>query len=153
MARSSTSQTQSRRCGLLVERWVVFEDALFEGSQLGSGLEAKLVGQLLTPAAIGVERLGLSSAAVEREHQLSAQPLTVRVQSDERLELANQSSMMTLHEIRLDTILERCEPGLFQTCDLACRERLVRQIGKRFATPELERRAQQFAGARCIASR
>ena len=129
------------------------EDALLEGSQLGSGLEPKLVVERLTASAIDLERLRLPSAAVERDHQLPAQPLTVGVQSDERLELADQSSMLSAYEIRLDAVLERAVPGLFQPCDLPCGERLVRQIGERFAAPELERRAQQLAGASSVAAR
>ena len=129
------------------------EDALLEGSQLASRLKAEFVVERLTASAIDLQRLGLPSAAVQRKHQLPAQRFTMWMQGDERLELANQSPVLTAHEISFDTVLERRVPGLFEACDLDAGERLVRHIGERFAAPELERRAQQLTGARSIPAR
>ena len=56
---------------------------------------------------VGVERLGLASRAVEREHQLAAQPLAQRVLGDQRLELADQLSVAAERELGVDAPLER----------------------------------------------
>ncbi len=58
---------------------VVPEDRLFEPLQLGRRVDAELLDERLPCLAVRLERLGLTSRAVEREHQLAAQALPQRV--------------------------------------------------------------------------
>ena len=51
---------------------------------------------------VGLERLGLAAAAVQREHQLAAQVLAQRVLSHQRLELADELGVAAEREVGLD---------------------------------------------------
>ncbi|HUO72270.1 MAG TPA: hypothetical protein VMU39_15990, partial [Solirubrobacteraceae bacterium] len=53
-------------------------------------LEAELLGQQPAGALKGVERVGLSAAATEREHQLAPEALLERMLADEPLELRDE---------------------------------------------------------------
>ena len=55
--------------------------------QLRSRLDAEVLAERAPCLAICVERLCLASAAVEREHELAAEPLSIRVLGDQALEL------------------------------------------------------------------
>ena len=56
---------------------------------------------------VHLERLGLASRPVEREHQLSPKALAQRMLFDERLELADQLLCGPQLEVRLDSLLDR----------------------------------------------
>ena len=90
-----------------------------------------------------MERVGLPAAAVQREHQLSAQAFAERVLGDERLELRHQVVVAAERQVGVDPILERREPQLLEPSDLAVRERLAAKLGERLPVPERERVAQQ----------
>ena len=47
--------------------------------QLGAWLDPELLDEDLAGVAVGLQRVGLAAAAVQREHQLRVQPLTPRV--------------------------------------------------------------------------
>ena len=91
---------------------------------------------------VHVERLGLAARAVEREHQLPAQPLTQREPLDERLELGDELRALAELEVGVDPLLERLEPQLLEPADLALGERLEGEVGERRATPERQRLAK-----------
>ena len=59
---------------------------------------------------IDLERLGLTPGAVEREHELAAQPLLKRMLRDEGLELGGQGAVTAELEVRLDPLDQRREP-------------------------------------------
>ena len=100
-----------------------------------------------------MQRVSLPAAAVEREHQLAAQPLAEHVLGDQRLELRHQLVMAAERQVGVDAILERREPQLLQPGDLALRVRLAAEIGERLAVPERERIAQAAPTARPASSR
>ena len=127
------------------------EDPLLERSQLGTGFQPELVVERLATSAIHVERVGLAPTSVQRDHQLPQQPLTVGVQCDECLELADQIAVMTEHEVGVDPVLERRQARFLQARDLALSERLIREIGERLAAPQPQRRAQQLARGGSVA--
>ena len=123
------------------------QDRAVEPLQGRARLDAELVDECAAGVEVGLERLGLPPGAIEREHQLAAQPLAQRVLSDERLELADELGAGTLLEVGVDALLERVEPQLRQPADLARRERLEGKVRQGRAAPERERVAQQL-GAR-----
>ena len=89
-----------------------------------------------------MQRVGLPAAAIQREHQLAAQPLTKHVLGDQRLELCHQLEMAAGRQIGVDPILQRRQPQLLQPGDLALRERLAPQIGQRLPPPQRQRITQ-----------
>ena len=66
------------------------QDRSFELSQLASGLHACLIDEQRPPLAIALERVGLTSCAVEGEHELRARALTERRLLDSMLQLRDQ---------------------------------------------------------------
>ena len=75
------------------------------------------------PAAVAIrlERLRVPTRAVEREHQLPAEPLHERMLGDERLELADELAVATELEVGVDPRLERAQPQLLEAGDLRLR--------------------------------
>ena len=115
--------------------------------QLLARLEPELVGELALRLAVGAERLGLPAGAIEREHQLAAQPLAQRMLGDERVELADQLRVPARGEIGVDPLLERRPAQLLEPRDLGLRERLVGEVGERRAAPQRQRPPQRRGGA------
>jgi hypothetical protein len=54
---------------------------------------------------VGLERLRLPARAIERQHQLPAQPLAQRLLGDQRLQLADQLAVAAAGQIGLDPVL------------------------------------------------
>ena len=71
-----------------------------------------------------------------------AEPLSKRVLGDERFELGYERGVAAAGQIRFDSVLDSFQPELFEPGDLGLREPLVREVGKRGSTPEIERLAQ-----------
>jgi hypothetical protein len=88
---------------------------------------------------IRLESVGLTAGAVERQHELAAQPLAQRVGGDVGVELRHEVGAAAELEIRVDPLLDRGEPELVETSRLAPRERLVGEVGERRPAPEGER--------------
>ena len=110
----------------------------------GPGSRPELGDERLARVRVRVERLGLTARAVEREHQLCAQPLAQQVRADERRQLADELRVPPAGEIGVDPRLERCEPLLLELASRRRRERLVREIGERASAPELERAPERL---------
>ena len=88
---------------------------------------------------VHVERLGLSPGAIERKHELRAQPLTERMLGDERAELADERRVVSQLELGLDPLLLRFEPELVEPRDLGLGEVRVPELRQSGASPECER--------------
>src|SRR5215218_10418254 len=117
------------------------EDRLLELLQAPARLEAELVHQRPPRRPVRGECVGLTARAVERDDQLSAQPLAVRLLGDERLQLRDERVVTAEREVGVDTLLDRRHPQLLQAADLRLHERLIGEIGQRPTAPEYERRA------------
>src|SRR5439155_16827369 len=70
-----------------------------------------------------------------------------RVLRDELLQLAHQLAGAAGRQLRIDSLLERCEPDLLEALDRCPSKRLERQIGERRPAPEAERLPQELGGA------
>ena len=110
---SAVAAAWPARCGAR-KRLVLGEDRLLELLELRAGLEAELGDERLARVRVRVERVRLTPGAVEREHQLCAQPLAQRVRSNERRELADQLRVPPAGEVGVDPRLECCEPLLLE---------------------------------------
>ena len=113
--------------------------------ELRSRLDADLVDQRGPGVPIGLECVGLAARAVQRQHQLAAQPLAVRLVRDQRLELADQLTVSAGVQIAVDRLLDRRLPQRFQPADLRGRERLVRDVLQGPAPPQRQRLARRPA--------
>src|SRR5262249_57763871 len=78
------------RRGCALETRLLAEDGAVEPLQRRARLDAELVDECAPGVEIRLERLGLAARAVERQHQLAAQPFAERVLPDEGLELAGE---------------------------------------------------------------
>ena len=125
---------------------------MLEPPQLAARLEPELARQLAPRRPVGLQRLGLARRAVQREHQLAAQPLAQRVLGDQRLELADELRVPAGGEVGVDALLERREPQLLQPRALGLRERLVGEVGERRPAPQRERLSCGAARRRAAAS-
>ena len=132
--------------GRRAERLVLSEDRLLELPELVGGIDPELLDEHPPDVLVRLERLGLPAAAVQREHQLRAGPLPVRLGRDERLEVGDNVEVPPERELRVDELLPRRELQLLEPRDLRARERLERQIGERRPAEERQR-IPQLLGA------
>jgi hypothetical protein len=89
-----------------------------------------------------VQRVGLPAAAIQREHQLTAQPLPEHVLGDQRFELRYQLVVAAGRQVGVDAVLERRQPQLLQPGDLALGQRHALQLGQRLPPPQRQRITQ-----------
>ena len=135
-----------RSRALQLERRILRQDAALELVQRRRRLDAELLHERLARPPVDVERLGLASRPVEREHQLPTETLAQRMVPHERFELRQHGSVASERELRLETLLERGEPQLLEPRDRGLGERLVREIGERCSTPEPECTTEHVGG-------
>ena len=93
-----------------------------------AGLDPELVDERPSRLVVCGERIGLTTRAVERQHQLRTQVLTQRLLGDQLLELGDEIVLAPERQVRLDAQLERDEPELLEPVDRRLGERLVREV-------------------------
>jgi len=120
------------------ERRVLAQDRLFELAQLHPRLEAELLCETLARAAVHLERLGLPAGAVEREHQLRAQPFAQRLLFGQLLELSDERRMTAGVELGVDSILDGCEARLLEAFRGRACEVFAANVDERRPAPERE---------------
>jgi len=98
--------------------------------------------------SVRLERLGLTSRAVEREHLLQAQPLAKGVLGDELLELRDQLGVASERKLGLDAGFDGGETLLLEPAGLRAGEGGVGKVCERRAAPERECFAQRLGGLR-----
>jgi hypothetical protein len=91
---------------------------------------------------VGLERVGLPAAAVQRQHPLRVQLLAQRLLCNQRFELADDLAMAAGGEVALDRQLERGEPQLLEPTDLGRGERLTGHVIQRRPVPQRQRFAR-----------
>jgi len=99
----------------LVEVRVAPEDRAFELLQRRRRLDAELIHEETAAFAVARERIGLPPGAIQGEHQLPARAFAQRFFFDQRLELADETVVMSELELRVDALLERGEAKLRET--------------------------------------
>src|SRR5207237_1272557 len=87
------------------------------------------------------ERFGLPPRAVEREHQLAAQPLAERVLGDQAFELTDELGVAAAFEVELEASLQRGQAKLLQASGLRLRKGLEGEVSERRSPPESKRLA------------
>jgi hypothetical protein len=114
------------------------EDPQLERPQRGARLESELRIESLAHVAENVERLGLASAAIEREHQLAAEAFAEGMLGGQGSQLADELGVSSELEVGVNALLERGQAKLFESCRLDGREGLGRDARKRWSAPERE---------------
>ena len=110
------------------------------------------LGQERSPrGAVCLERLGLPAGAVQREHELGAEPFPQRVPRDEPFQLRHELVVSAECELGLDPVLQRADVQLFEALDLVLGEGLVREVRQRGSPPELECAAELLQCLRVVA--
>ena len=99
---------------LEIECGILFQDRGLELLQRSSGFDAELLDEGPAGGSVGVQRLGLSSGAVEGEHELRSRSFAQRLLGDKALELADHLGVPSPLEVGLDAVLESGEAHLFQ---------------------------------------
>ncbi len=136
-------QRATRRPGRARELRVLTQDRVVQLAQLLARLDAELADEHRSCATIGLEGLGLSPAAIQREHELRGEALARGMCGHQALELADERRVLSGGEIGIDAQLERREPLLLQARDLRGGERHRRQVPERRTLPQRERLAQR----------
>ena len=129
---------RGRRCTVLdalLQRGRLVEDLCLERLECRAGFQAQLFGEMDAGALIDLQRLGLTPRAVQREHQLAAEPLAQRMLTHQRLELTYERGLTSERKIRLDPILHCSQPRLLETRHVALGERFIGEVRKRRAAP------------------
>ena len=132
-----------------LERRIVLEHPRRELAERRRRLDAELAPECPPGGMEDVEGLRLAAGAVEREHQLSPETLAKRMQRDQGVELTDERAVETKCQVRLDALLDGCQPELLQPADRRLGEAVVGEVGKRGAAPELESLAEA-CGRVCV---
>jgi hypothetical protein len=111
-----------------IERRVLAKNVLLELLERRTRLDPEFRDEFLSRPAIDVEGFGLATVAIEREHQLCAQPLAKAVCSNEVFELDDDSSVSPEIEFRLDPQLERVYAQFLEPRDRRLRERFIGEV-------------------------
>src|SRR5262249_39710959 len=95
-----------------VERGVVLQDRALEVLQRAARLESELFRKDLAGLPVDLERVGLASRPVKREHQLPAQALLERVRLCQSFELRDELVAAAEREVGVDAVHQRREAEL-----------------------------------------
>ena len=104
----------------------------------GARLDAELLDKMTARVLVGGERFCLSPRPVQREHQLAAESLAKWVVPDERFHLGDELCVALTLEVGVNAILERGKANLLEARRLVLGERLEREVGERWASPQVE---------------
>ena len=136
-----------------VQGRVLLEHGQLKFPQLRARLDGQFLDQQRAPGAVGLERVGLTTAAVESDHQLPAEPLAHRMLRNELLELGAYDGVPAVREFGVDPVLDDLQAESLEPPHLQPGERLELQVGQRPAAPQRLRFPQQRRGLGRIAVR
>ena len=117
-----------------------------QAPQLRPRLYADRLDERRARLTVGVQRVSLPAAAIQRQHPQGVQALAQRLLGDERLELADHSDVPAGGQIVLDGELDRGEPQILQPADLQRSEWLRGDIVKRRPAPQRQCVARRSLG-------
>src|SRR5205085_1002217 len=107
-------------------------------TQLRRRVEPQLSRQSLAGAPVRVEGVGLAAGAVEREHELSVQPLAPGVFREQALEPRKRLDVLAQSELRLDEELRRLQALVLEVEGDVAHRWLAAEVGERPPAPERE---------------
>ena len=132
---SDVGGTRARRR----EYRVVGKHGRVQASQALARFEAELLGEHPARLVVDAKSVGLPSAAIEREHQVSAQAFPERVVGNEGVQPRCDVAVPPQCKLDVDLLLDCDESKLLEPRNLALCKRVVGELGERWPTPEGER--------------
>ena len=111
------------------------EDRALQIPQRRAWFETKVADQALTRLTVGGQRLGLTTNAIQSEHQLGGQLLAGGMRRHQGLQLTDQLRLPPELEVGFHARLQGGQPQLIQQRDVGLREGLERHLGQRRAAP------------------
>ena len=94
-----------------------------------------------------LEGVRLSTRPIQRDHQVRAQPLAQRMLGHQGLELADEFFSAAIGQLGRQPLLDRLQPELLQTGDLALGELVEAVVRQWLTSPQRQRRLQIPHGA------
>ncbi len=133
------------RCGRRGRAGLAPQDRLEGAVQHRAGVHPELVGDQRPPGAVGLQRVGLAPAPVQRGHELGAQPLAQRMLLHQRGELLGGPPVAAQRQVGLGAVLHRGQARPGQLRRLGLGERPGGPL-QRAPGPLLQRRRQVGRG-------
>ena len=125
---------------------------MLELTQRAPGFDPELGQERPPRCAVCLQCLALAAGAVEREHQLCAEPFPQRVPRDEPFQLWHETVVSAEGKLRFDSVLQRRDVQLFEALDLVLGKAFVREIRQRGSPPERECAAELVRRLRVLAA-
>ena len=125
---------------------------MLQGPQRRTWFEPELLGERLSYACVGAQRVGLAAAAVQRSDQRGPQPLAQRVPADERFELGDDLSAAPEIEPRRELVLDEPEPSLLEPDTVRGDPLAVAGVGEDITVEHRQRRGAPVERRRRIAT-
>lgn len=122
------------------------QNVIVQALQIPAGLHAKLRHQQPPGPPVGCERLGLSAAACQGEHEQARQPLPEGVLRHQQRQLRVDQRGLASSQQSLGAVLGRTQVQLGKPCPLDLRER-ARDPGQWHAAPHRQRSAERLGRA------
>src|SRR5204862_6668034 len=129
-----------------VEARIVGEDLQLEFLERRPWLQAQLVHKDATALLVSRESVDLATGPIEREHELPAEPLALRVGSHEGLERRHRYQVAAERKVDVGAVLNRLQAQLLETGGLSTERWLVSEITQSISSPKSERFRQQARG-------
>ena len=127
-----------RRLRRRLQFGLLSEDRALEALERWARLDAQFPDEQVAGLLVGGERVGLAAGPVEREHELSAKALAVRMAGDESFELGDEVAAVPELELGIDSLLDGLQALLLEPWNLCLRERFEAEVGERLTLPEVE---------------
>jgi hypothetical protein len=108
----------------------VIQDLSLEVLQSGTGFDPELVDEERACVLEDLQSVRLPSRAVQREHELGAQPLAERMVGDQALEPGNNLRVSAELQVCLDLLFDHRQPELFESHSLRGRKLLIAKVGQ-----------------------
>ncbi len=115
----------------------MLQDRALELLQRPTGLKPQLLPQQRARLPIRRQCIGLAASAIQRAHQLSAQPFLQRGGRQSGLDLADQFTIDPEGQVGVDSILNRCQLRFLDPRDHTLRERHIGEFSQWLAAPQL----------------
>ena len=97
------------------EGGILGQNGLLELAQALAGLDPELLDQGAARVLVGLQRVRLAIAAVERKHQLRPQALSIGMLVDQRFELGDHLGVAAKGELGFHQLLERADAQVLET--------------------------------------
>jgi hypothetical protein len=134
----------------LVKVAALVENRCFEVAQLAARLQPELVPESGARPLVGAQRVGLTTRAIQGQHEQPPQPLTERMLGHSGFPRADRFPVPAAGDLRFEPELDGDGPQLVEAADLGLRERFGGDIGQRRSPPQPQCLAHDLARMRGV---